>query len=250
MAVYTYSEETIGRLLQKQKWATFWVRIVCAVWLAAFLIVEFVLPFGFAVKSFLPRNWSMAFLVFPLMMLTNGGFTRDQSKRFIEYLRSYSVDVSPYSVRIQSSLGPQRQFLREEITRLEESSWGRSLFLRTANRYRCLGIPRNIDGFSELREELIAAGIPFTKKAIPGNWEDILVVLAFCGSIICDMVSRNPHVLAANIAVASMVGLFGFLIVGANPDDSKRMRWVRLGALLPLLFAIGAFYLSRTGFLQ
>ena len=251
MAFYCYSEDTISRMLQKGKRRTFWMRVVGAVWLALDLFAVTVLSLWFHGDPLKSEHWSIALFVLPFVMLMQSGKAGSgASKGVAEYLRTYSVVVSSYSVRVQSNLGPQRQFLREEILRAEESAWGSGLYLRTANRYRYLGIPRNIDGFSEIREELRAAGIPFAKKAIPTNWEEFAQVLAFLGSllfsglIICDVVSRSPRVLTVNLTVALLGGLLGFFTTSLTPVDSSRTRWVKFASFLPLLFAILVLYLS------
>jgi hypothetical protein len=167
---------------------------------------------------------------------------RNVSKGMSEYLRAYSVDVSLYSVRVQSDLRPQRQFAREEILRIEESSIGGGMYLRTSNRYRWMSIPRGLDGYGQIKDELRAMGIPFTRKLIPTIWE-FAIVLLYCGTLICDVVTRNRQILTANLIVAVLVGLGGFLIIGANPDCPTRMRWVRFMAFLPAVFSALAFFL-------
>jgi len=251
MAVYSYSEDTISRMIQRGKRARFWMRVVSAVWLALDLFAVIALALWFHGDPLKNEYWSSALFVLPFVMfMQSGNAGSAASKGVAEFLRTYSVGVSAYSVRIQSSLRPQRQFLREEILRAEESAWGPGLYLRTTNRYRCLVIPRNINGYSELRKELIAAGIPFTKRAIPGNWEDLAQALAFLGSllfsglIICDAVSRSPWVITVNFTAALLVGLVGFLTISGTQEGSPRMRLVKLASFLPLLFAILAQYLK------
>jgi len=129
MPVYSYSDETISRMLQRSKRTTFWMRVVAAVCLSAYLILAIVLPLWFGINPGLSEHWWVFFLVVPVIMLFQSRkVARNASKGLAEYMRAFSVDVSPYSVRVQSSLRPQRQFLREEILRIEEPSWGGGLY--------------------------------------------------------------------------------------------------------------------------
>jgi hypothetical protein len=160
-----------------------------------------------------------------------------------DHMRAFSVDVSPYSVRIQYGLMRQRQFSREEILRAEEPSMGGGLFLRSPNRYRMIVIPRRIDGYSELKAALQAQGIPFVGKVIPGNWEDFAFVFLFCGSLLCPFLSQTRLVLELNLLVAALIGIAGFYVIGASPDNMPSMRWTRFAAFFPLIFAGIALYM-------
>jgi hypothetical protein len=243
MAVFTYSEEAIQHLLYNGARRRKWVYSFAAAWLAVDFAVAFGQLFWPAIRINFPARWVNLVFVVPLILIFSTFRTgKDLIERVKAHLRSYSVDVSPYSVRIQSDFGPQRRFAREEIVRAEESSWGGGIYLRTANRYRWLVIPRLLDGYGQLKDELIALGIPFTRKAIPTNWEEFVMILLFCGTMICDLVTHNRQILAANLIVAILVGIGGFLIISANPDSSPRMRWKRFVAFVPAVFSTIAFF--------
>jgi len=238
MAVYTYSEEAIDRAVRKISRMRVWMRMIAV----ACLAVEIVVAFGLNLRLSVP--WSTAAFIVPIVLLTQGiGSWRAAPKLVVKHMRAYSVDVSFYSVRVQGAAMPQQQLTRDEILRVEEPSWGGGLYLRSTNRYRWLLIPRNLDGYGHVKDELKALGIPFARKVVPTNWEEFALVLFFCGSILCDMVTHNRQVLFANLAVALIVGFCGFFIISANPDNASRMRWTRFAAFLPAVFAAVSLYL-------
>lgn len=244
MAVFTYSEETIQSLVHKAVQRQRWIYAIAAAWLAVDMAVVFGLFFWPEIRINLSDRWIILPFVIPFVLLSNSfNFRKRIPGRFEAYLRSYSVDVSPYSVRVQNDLGPQRQFARGEILRVEESSWGGGLYLRSSNRYRWLMIPHLLDGYSEIKSELGAMGIPFERKLVPTNWEEFVMVLLLCGTLLCDLMTRNRQILIANLIVAVLVGIGGFLIVGANPDRSSRVRWARFAAFLPAAFTATRFFL-------
>ena len=115
-------------------------------------------------------------------------------------------------------------YSEEAILRVEEPSWGGGLYPRSPSRHRWLLIPRSLDGYGQIQDELRALGIPFTEKVIPANWGEFDFVLLFCGTLICDLVTQNRQIPTANLIVTILVGIGGFLIVGANPNSHLRVR--------------------------
>jgi hypothetical protein len=244
MAVFTFSEETIARIAPRTQRVRMWFRAVAVAWLVLDVSVAVGQLYWPAIRTDLSAMWvNFAFIIPIILLFNNFQLRKHMLERMEAYMRSYSIDVSPYSVRVQSDLGPQRQFARDEILRVEESSWGGGLYLRSSNRYRWLVIPRGLDGYSQMKDELRASGIPFVEKVIPTNWEEFAIVFLYCGTLICDLVTRNRQVLTANLIVAILVGIVMFLIIGANPDSPRRMRWVRFAAFLPAAFTVLWFFL-------
>ena len=156
-----------------------------------------------------------------------------QSKIF----REYSVQITPESVQILCGKWSTVAG-RDEIIRIEEPNVGGGLYLRTANRYRSLIIPRNLDGYQEIKAVFDLREVPYLKTVLTPNWELFLLGLVVCGSLICDLATRNRIVLWVNLFVALLAGVGGFLIINANLDNRTRMRWSRFGALFPLVGAI------------
>jgi hypothetical protein len=221
-----------------------WLRAVAAAWLLVDLAVVLGQFYWPRIRIDLPSRWvNFAFIIPFVVLSTTFNGRKRIPERMEAYMRSYSVDVSPYSVRVQSDLRPQRQFTRQEILRVEEPSWGGALYLRTPSRYRYLQIPRSLDGYSQIKDELKTMGVPFTRKVIPTNWEEFAFSFLFCGTLICDMVTQNRQILIANLVVAILVGIGGFLMTSANPDNPPRMRWVKYAAFLPAALTVMCFYL-------
>lgn len=244
MAVFTYNEETIFRMVRRIKRVRIWLSVISVVWLVVDLLTAFGVLRKLGIDIRLHGPCSNAVFVLPFVMLCQSvGGWKPLLKTMADHLRAYSVDVSPYSVRIQYGLMRQRQFSREEILRAEEPSMGAGLYLRSPNRYRSILIPRRIDGYSEIKAALQAQGIPFVGKAIPGNWEDFAFVFLFCGSLLCPLLSQTRLVLELNLLVATLIGVAGFYVISANPDNMPRMRWTRFATFLPLIFAALTFFM-------
>jgi hypothetical protein len=244
MAVFTYSEETIQRLVHKIPRSHKWIRAIAVAWLAIDLAVAFGQLFWPEIRINFPSRWvNLVFTIPTILFISTFNDRKRTLERVEAYMRSYSVDVSPYSVRVQSDLQPQRQFTREEIVRVEEPSWGGGLHLRGPNRYRRLLIPRILDGSDQIKDELRAMGIPFERTVFPGNWEEIAMVVLGLGTILCSFSTQNRLILVANLIVAILVGIGGFLIISAKPDGLVRMRWKRFVAFVPAVFSALTFFL-------
>ena len=173
------------------------------------------------------------FILLFVLMLQNFKSWRRTFKDKGKNLREYSVEITTESVLILCG-GWNRAVGRDEIIRVEESKTGGGLYLRTANRYRWFMIPRGLDGYQEIKAEFDASEVPYLKTALPPNWEEFLLILLICGSVICDLATRNQILLWVNLFVAPLAGVSGFLIINANPDNRTRMRWSRYGTLFPL----------------
>ena len=244
MAVFTYSEATIQRLAHNVARRRKWIYAFAAAWLTVDLTVALSQLFWPEIRINFPERWvNLVFLLPLILIFTTFRMRKQMPERMAENMRSYSVDVSPYSVRVQSDFGPQRQFMRDEIVRVEEPSWGGELILRSHNRYHRLVIPRLLDGSAQIKDELRSMGIPFARTVIPGNWEEIAIVVLGLGTILCSFSTQNRQILVANLIVAILVGIGGFLILGAKPDALSRMRWVRFVAFLPAVFSTLTFFL-------
>lgn len=146
-------------------------------------------------------------------------------------LRAVRVEVSQEEFRLFEE-GSTRQLGRAEVCRAEEVSWG--LYLRTANRYRWMLIPRKIEGFEEARREIEELGIAVKQAGIAPNWEEFVGVLVFAGTMICAIFAHSAWVLGVNLMVSLVLAAAGFVIVGANPENAPKMRWARLGIFLPV----------------
>jgi hypothetical protein len=252
MAVFTYSEETIQRHVHAMARRRNWIYAFAAAWLTVDLAVALSQLFWPAIRINFPTRWGGVvwsgivpnlFTLPCILVYSTFKQGKSMAARMEAHMRSYSVDVSPYSIRAQSDFGPQRQFARDEIVRVDEPSWGKWLILRSHNRYHQLAIPRLLDGTAQLKDELRSMGIPFERTVIPGNWEEIAMAVLFFATILCSFSTQNRQILIANLIIAILAGIGGFLILGAKPDGLSRMRWVRFVAFLPAVFSGLTFFL-------
>jgi len=231
-------------MVRRTKRVRIWLSVISAAWLVVDLLILFGGLNRFGIEFPLRGSWSIVAFTAPMVLLSQSfSGWKSLSKSAADYMRAYSVDVSAYSVRIQYGLMRQRQFSREEILRAEEPSMGAGLYLRSPNRYRFLLIPRRIDGYGEIKAALQAQGIPFVRKVIPGNWEDFAFVFLFCGSLLCPLLSHTRSILELNLLVATLIGIAGFYVISASPDNMPSMRWTRFAVFLPLVFAGLTFFM-------
>lgn len=189
--------------------------------------------------------------VLPLVLLFNllfGPMFRQGSSKSLEaVITGFKVDTSNDGVDINFGMGFSAHYAFHEITRAEEPSIGAGLYLRTANRYNYAALTRSLEDFQDFKTELVAHNIPIVKTLIPPNWEEYLFVLMFCSSLIGSVVligaKGRQSMLMINFAYAVLLGVVGFLIVGARANHIAQLKWARFGALLPALFAVLSFYL-------
>ena len=156
---------------------------------------------------------------------------RKRPAKLEEALRAVRVEVSADEVKLFEA-GSVRQLTRSDIRRAEEVSWG--LYLRTANRYRWILIPRKIEGFAAIKAQIGEMGIAVVEAGIAPNCEEFAGVVVFAGTMICAIFAHSPLVLGVNLLISLVVAVGGFVIVGANPENAPKMRWARLGIFLPV----------------
>lgn len=157
--------------------------------------------------------------------------------------QSYSLMISNDAVVLEFQ-ETMRQFATRDILRADEPTWGTGIYLRTANRYRWLLIRKTLDGYAEAKNEIEALGIPVVRTAIPPNWEEFCGVLAFCASLFCDILSSSRPLLSANLVIAVLLGIGGWYVVNANPDNQKTRTKARIGVWIPAICAAVALYLA------
>ena len=238
MAIYRFSEDYIAGNMRKFRSARLWVGGLSGFLLTFDLYLMFDRTSWLAEHIRLPYSVSNTLLIL-LSVLFFQIFDpwRSTTKDRAKFFREYSVEITPESVQILCGKW-STVTRRDEIIRIEEPNVGVGLYLRTANRYRSLIIPRNLDGYREIKAEFDLCEVPYLKTVLTPNWELFLLILLICGSLICDWATRNQILLWVNLFVALLAGVGGFLIINANPDNRTRMRWSRFGALFPFVVAI------------
>ena len=245
MAVYVYSEQQIDRMVGKARR----LRIRFCVAAIVILVMAALLAFY---RPTLPifhepvRAWVTALLtslvLFPLVK------TIWRWRRWPDLMRSSlretRVEVASGTVGVSGPLGYKRQLSFSEIVRAEEPYLGTGLYLRTSNRYRWILVPRKLDGYEAIKRELAVVGAGVVKRLIPTNWEEFVFVLLFIGTILCAAIVHDRRILLANLVIAVIVSVAGFLIVGANPDNHQ-IRRARIGVFIPVVFAALGFVLRN-----
>ena len=99
-----------------------------------------------------------------------------------------------------------------------------------------------MDGYDAIKRELLMAGAGVVRKFIPTNTEEFVFVLMFIGTILCATIVHDTRILLANLLIAVVVSVSGFLIVNANPDNHQIGR-ARVGVFMPVVFAALGFLL-------
>jgi len=147
-------------------------------------------------------------------------------------------------VRLVDTLGRDIRLNASEITRAEDRLWTNGLWLRTRNRYRQYLLPRTLDGFAVMKQEVVQMGIPVVERRFPPNWEEFVGVAAYGGTMLCVLFTRNPKILALNVLLAALVSACAIYVIRANPDARLRGLRLMLAAGLPTIYAAGALWFS------
>lgn len=242
MAVYVYSEEHIERMIAKSR------RLRVRFCVAAIVILVMAVLLAFY-RPTLPifrepfRAWGIALLTSLLLPLVKTIWRwREWPDVMRNSLRETRVEVDSGTVSVSGPAGYKRQLSISEIVRAEEAYLGTGLYLRTSNRYRWILIPRKMDGYEAIKRELPMAGAAVVRRFIPTNAEEFIFVLMFIGTILCATIVHDTRILLANLLIAVVLSVSGFLIVNANPDNRQVGR-ARVGVFLPVVFAALGFLL-------
>jgi hypothetical protein len=245
MAVYVYSEQQVERMVGKSR------RLRIRFCVAAFAILVMAVLLAFY-RPALPifhepvRGWVIGLLTSLFLFPLVGTIWRWRSWQDMmrNSLRETKVEVASGTVGVSGPFGYKKQLRISEIVRAEEPYLGAGLYLRSSNRYRWILIPRKLDGYESIRRELAMAGAAVVKRVIPTNGEEFVFVLLFIGTILCATMFHDTRILLANLVIAVIVSVSGFLIVNANPDNHQ-IRNARIGVFIPVVFAALGFLLRH-----
>jgi hypothetical protein len=108
-------------------------------------------------------------------------------------------------------------------------------------------IPRNIDSYDAIKQELSQYGIGITKTTIPPNLEEFVGVLLFGGSMICAFSVHNVPLLIANLILSILLSIGCFSVINSDPDVKWGMRYKRWAAFLPTVLAGVGLWLATRG---
>jgi hypothetical protein len=243
MAVYIYSEQQIETMVGKSRRLRIRFCVVAIVILVMAVLAGFYRP-TLPIFHEPVRAWVIALLtslfLFPLVKTIWGW--RKWPDLMRNSLRETRVEVACGTVGVSGPFGYKRQLSISEIVRAEEPNLGTCLYLRTSNRYRWILIPHKLDGYEAIKRELAVAGAPLVKRFIPTNGEEFVFVLLFIGTMLCATMVHDTRILLANLVIALVVSVSGFLIVNANPDNHQ-IRRARIGVFIPVVFAALGFLL-------
>jgi hypothetical protein len=167
MATHVYSEQQIERIVGRMKRFRVWLYVVGALILVAGSFLVYFRSDLFAHHR-RARDWTIGILIaigshlFGSLLLS---FRRRESwsEKLRIRLRERSVEISSAAICVTFARQFKRQLSREEITRAEEQSLGKGLFLRTSNRHRYAVIPRNLGDYEAIKKEIVLLGIPIEK---------------------------------------------------------------------------------------
>jgi hypothetical protein len=242
MAAYTISEGQVERLISDAKRGRLRVAIVASVALVA------VSAFFYRRPDLLRASHSWVFGVIGVIcvqpVVSIGWNWSRWPRRQQEAYSKVQVEISSHTIRIVDAMGRDIRLNASEITRAEDRSWTNGLWLRTRNRYRQYLLPRMLDGFAAMKQELVQMGIPVVELRFPPNWEEFVGVAAYCGTMLCVLFTRNSKILAANVLLAALVSACAFYVIRANPDTPLRGPRLVLAAGLPTICAAGALWFS------
>ncbi len=247
MAVYAYSDEQIEKMIAGAKR----LRVKFCLTASAIVVAVVLLWFFYPDIPAFQKPWFFALFttLFVVPLLQNLWRWNTWSDKSRSLLRSQSVDISPGAVIVTYPSSHKRQLEQREILRAEEPSLGGGLYLRTANRYRWLLIPRKLDGYDAIKGELGTMGITIVKTSIPPNWEEFVGVLGFVTTGLCALFVNNLRVLTVNLFVSALLTLAGLFVINAYSDAmlQPKMRMARFGAFLPVIFAAAGLLLAVYG---
>jgi hypothetical protein len=238
------SEERIQQAIDKSRRIRIYFVITAAILLAVVVPLEFYPPeLPIFHSSF--RDWFNG-LVIALLVTPPIGILRKRktwAKDTRASLEQMAVEITPSAVIASGPFGFQRELRVGEIVRIEEPSLGAGLYLRTSNRYRSILISRKLEGYEESKRELSQFGIPQVPTTLPMNWEEVLFVLLFMGTMLCAAVAHNRPLLVLNFLVTLLLVAGGFYIANASGLE-KLQRNMRIGSCVPLIFSAVALILK------
>lgn len=235
MAIYTMSAASSVARLKRVKW---WMIGISAAGLTISLLV-ILIPSAWSgahLSHELQRAIFIVFIASFVILVQTASPWGNAFKRGSEIQKGLCVEVTSDEIEVRSGIYSS-SIRRDEIVRAEESS-GRGLFLRTSDRYRWIFIPRRIDGYQDIKDNLTASGTPVVESKILPNWEEFLFVILFCASLICDLATHNRSILLVNLAVAVLTGAFGTISARNYRDNPKLRLRVILGGMIPAAMAL------------
>jgi hypothetical protein len=240
MPLYTMSQASIIERARSLRKTRIWVSCaVTAFFILAFYIRSYGNPGPGHPHFDFVEGVSIALFVMLMQLIQPYPWRRSS----LDIAEKAAVAVEIGSDVIDVSIGLyHRRIAISDIVKAEEPSWGSGLYPRTSKRYSWVVIPRRVDGYDEIKKYLTLMVIPIVKTKVPGNWEEILLAILFCSSLICDVATSSPMVLSVNLGVGLLIALAGIFFARTNLD--RRLRLMSLaGLFIPAIAALVALLL-------
>ena len=242
MPLYTMSQASILKHARQARKLQIWVYCLVAVFLILALYIRSCEQTGPSHPRFGFFEGAFIALFVALMQLI-GPFPWHRSLLEFAKRAAFTVEIDADEIDVSGELY-RRRIPTSEVLKAEEPSWGSGLYLRTAKRYQWVWIPRRVDGFEEIKKYLTLIGISTVRATIPGNWEEYLFVVLFCGSLMCDIATSRPLILSGNLGVSLLLGFAGILFSRAVQD--RKMRLMSLaGSFIPAIAAFVALLVAK-----
>jgi len=258
MGIYGYSESQIESMVAKSRRYRVRYYILASVAIAATVVLLFLSPRWFE----LGRTWWIAFIttlfVHPLIqhlrfrkrLLPELQASRRQMKFDVSAERvSYAAFMPrPFTGGAVIAGTEVRQIERSAMVRAEElsSGWRKGIFLRTSNRYQWLRIPRKIDGYEQLKGELISMGIPVVPVSIGPNWEEFVFIFLFVATLICPILTMDMRVRMISLVLSLLLVVPGILVSRLSYTCTRKSRKLAyFGIFIPAAYNIALLFLDK-----
>lgn len=227
VATYRYSEDSIERITHRA--LRFRMRF-CAIAVPSLLatyLFEFYQPPWLPARVLRPYGFVFVNIIF-LLPIWN---SRNLARTYPATLRHMQIEISSGEIRRWAAPGKSSSLQLNEITRGEEASIGGALYLRTRHRYRWMHVPRDLDGYEALSQELNVKAIPIAPTAIPPNWEEFLGVAVLLLATLVAAFSGSSTLLILDAFVFTIIAFWVFYVVRANPENPRHLLW-----MIPFIF--------------
>lgn len=245
MPTYAYSEGSIHKAVCRFMRIRLWLCGASVAPLAVYLTAMFVRTDAWVTLAYLSSPWAEALFIVPFVLLVQAGSGwKREPIRLQKHMHAYKVTLSPDCVSVENGVYPHLQLEREEIRCAEEPSFGGGLYLRTKSRYKWLLIPLKLDGYSDLKEALGSSGVPIVRTIIPPNWEEFVLALVYCGSIVCDVAAHDRTILALNCVIVILAAILCVLILNSSSFKVRRRSWARVAVFIPAVLAVLSLFLE------
>ena len=238
MPAYGYSAERIEAKIRRSRRVKLWLVAILVPIAIADLFLQFHWP-GVPVPY--RRCLDGVFIACFVLAMPKRLFRRRTSEWVANFYRSFHISVAPDSITMAAPPHYSRSLEMADTVRAEEPAVGGGLYVRGKRRYQWLLVPRDLDGYPEIRNLLPLVGIPVVATRVPPNMEEFLCVAALSASILCDLFAHSTAALAGNLFLSLGTGVFGVVVIRSGWPPISQRKVLHIGCFLPFVFALIAF---------